>query len=138
MGTGKVLSDIQHKNMIWKICETEQYIFIYHTFNIVDKDKRRQFISLYDKQKRQLTANISREVFNDIDGGIHISPSFPSFQNDTYIYVLLWPFEMKEQLTAAHFTKSKALYPEKQKALQTLVDKLLEDDNPVVMLVKLR
>jgi hypothetical protein len=45
---------------------------------------------------------------------------------------------MKEKLTSAHFAKSKALYPEKQKALKTLVDKLLEDDNPVVMLVKLK
>jgi hypothetical protein len=48
------------------------------------------------------------------------------------------PFDMQEKLTGAHFAKAVAKYPEKKKALQTLVKGLIDDDNPVLMIVKLK
>jgi hypothetical protein len=127
-------SALENKNHIYSVQENEQYLFIRNVINRYSPDYK-DFLSLYDKNKQKLTSNIDPNIVNDIDGGMNISGSF---QNDTYMYTLIWPFKMKEELTSAHFTKSKAIYPEKQKALKTLIDQLLEDDNPVVMLVKLK
>jgi hypothetical protein len=127
--------DIRGKSIIGNMSENDRYVFIRHSIIERDKDKKRNYISLYDKKERKLTANISAELLNDIDGGINFSPIS---QNEDCMYTFIWPFEMKEQLTSAHFSKSKALYPEKQKALKTMVDKLLEDDNIVIMLIKLK
>ncbi|MDR2384379.1 MAG: hypothetical protein LBD80_01765 [Tannerella sp.] len=45
---------------------------------------------------------------------------------------------MQKKLTDSHFAKATAKFPEKKKALQTLVKSLLEDDNPVLMVIKLK
>jgi hypothetical protein len=127
-------SNLSNKNHIYNVKENDKYLFIRHVINRFSPDYK-AFLSLYDKQKQELRGNIDPNIVNDIDGGLNV---FEGQQNDIYMYSLLWPFKMKEKLTSAHFAKSKALYPEKQKVLKTLVEKLLEDDNPVIMLVKLK
>jgi hypothetical protein len=42
------------------------------------------------------------------------------------LYVTVCPFDLKEQSAAL---KNKVLYPEKQKAMKSFVDKLSDDDN---------
>jgi hypothetical protein len=126
------ISDIKGKNSIYTIRESERYLFIR---NMIYDEKHKRFLSLYDKHKHEFIGNIDPEITNDIDGGINFEKGY---QDDTYAYILLWPFEMKKKLTSAHFAKTKVLYPEKQKALKTMVDNLLDEDNPVVMLVKLK
>jgi hypothetical protein len=103
---------------------------------------QKTFLSLYDKHKRELIANIDPVIINDIDGGMNLHTGTRIEQAickyDTYMYVPLWPFQMKEQLIPTHFNNSKILYPEKQKALKTLVNELLDDDNPVLVIIKLK
>jgi hypothetical protein len=131
-------SDIADKSEIYTntIHETDKYLFLNH-----DRIQK-TFLSLYDKHKHELIANIDPVITNDIDGGIDLHTGKRTEQvickYDTYMYVPLWPFQMKEQVTFTHFSKSKVLYPAKQRALKTIINKLSEDDNPVLMIIKLK
>ena len=59
-------------------------------------------------------------------------------QKENIVYELLQPFKMKEKLTDAHFSTVQAKYPEAKEKLQTMVNALLEDDNPVIMILTLK
>jgi hypothetical protein len=118
------ISDIMNRYEFKSVYETKQYLFI--NFTIIGSTEDNYF--LYDKQQNKLT-NIEPEFVNNIDGGVDVRG---------VKYTLLWPFEMKRKLTSAHFAKTKVLYPEKQKALKELVNRLDDEDNPVLMIVKLK
>ena len=70
---------------------------------------------------------------NDIDGGLSIRPK--TVQNDYWLYVLQ-PIEMIEAITNERLSKAK--YPEKAQRLRSLMSTLREDDNPIIMLAKLK
>ena len=48
------------------------------------------------------------------------------------------PFQLKAHLASEKFKNSTPLYPEKKKELEKLANRLNENDNPVLMLVKLK
>jgi hypothetical protein len=65
-------SELSDKSQILTVKDSEKYLYIHHTYSPYDKDNRRKFFSLYDKQTRQLTANIKTVIQNDWDGGMDI------------------------------------------------------------------
>ncbi|MDR3250587.1 MAG: 6-bladed beta-propeller [Tannerella sp.] len=131
-------SELINRNTIYTVKDSKKYLYIDHAHSPYDRENRRIFFSLYDKQTRQLTANIKRTIQNDWDGGMDIENFYTSYMENSAVCFPLQPFEMQEQLTDAHFTKAVAKSPEKKKALQTLVKGLLDDDNPVLMIIKLK
>ena len=75
-------------------------------------------------------------IENDFDGGMNF---FPDTQiNDSTLLMVIQPFELKEYIASDEFRKSTPKYPEKKKALEKLASSLDENDNPVLMLVKLK
>jgi hypothetical protein len=124
------------KNKFVTVREDKQYLYIYY-FRQLYPEKSLSFLSLYDKRSKQLIEHINPLIQNDWDGGKDIQIA-SYLQKENLLYCLLQPFEMKEMLTDAHFSKVQAKYPEKQKALQTLVNNLKEDDNPVLMITELK
>jgi hypothetical protein len=131
-------SELIGKNKITTVKDSKKYLYIHHAYNPNDKDNYRFVFSLYDKQTRQLTANIKQTIQNDWDGGMDIKTFYTSYMEESVVCFSLQPFEMQEKLTAEHFAGSTAKYPEKKKALQTLVKGLIDDDNPVLMIIKLK
>ena len=129
-------SDLNGKNCVGAIREYKKYIYIYHHLQ-QSIDKFISFLSLYNKQTGQLTENINPLIENDWDGGVDIELN-EFMQHENIKYELLQPFDMKEKLTSTHFSKTNAKYPEAQKALQTIVNTILEDDNPVIMIITLK
>jgi hypothetical protein len=129
------ISSLSKKNTFNAIREDAQYAYIYHTYNPFSMDNKK-ILSRYEKQSGQLMENINPKIENDWDGGMDIQLS-PYSQNENGVCILLQPFEMKEILTNSHFSEVQAKYPERQKALQILVNKLKEDDNPVLMFIQL-
>jgi hypothetical protein len=114
--------------------EDRRYIYIYN--EIYNKDN----ISLlyrYDKQKGELTENINPNLKNDWDGGMDIKLE-PFSQTENVLIYMKQPFEMKEKLTDEHFTETNVKFPEKRDALRSIVNNALEDDNPILMIVKLK
>ncbi|MEA1878307.1 MAG: hypothetical protein U9N86_15800 [Bacteroidota bacterium] len=74
-----------------------------------------------------------RGFTNDLDGG----PTFWVHTHDKeYYYQRLNALDLIENRDL--YASQKAKYPEKQKALLQLIDSLEPDDNPVVMIIRLK
>jgi hypothetical protein len=131
-------SELTGKNNIYTVKDSKKYLYIHHAYSPYDKESRRKFFTLYDRQTRQLTANIKTTIQNDWDGGMDIENFDVSYMEKSVVCFSLQPDEMQEKLTDSYFAKTVAKYPEKKKTLQTLIKGLLEDDNPVLMIVKLK
>jgi hypothetical protein len=129
-------SSFSSKSMYSFVREDERYFYVYHTYNPYSKNNKK-FLSRYDKQTNQLMENINPVIKNDWDGGMDIT-LIPERQNESEICIPLQPFEIKEVLTNLHFDKSEAKYLDKKDALKSLVNRLEDDDNPVLMIIQLK
>ena len=123
-----------NRNQIFSFYENNSFLMAYYVSNIFDNKLKKRYIAKYDKKTKQWTYNHPTEIINDIDGGLN---NFYS-RNESFMWGLIHPFDLKEDLTPAHFAKSKALYPDQQKKLKSLVDNIGEEDNPVLMIVTLK
>jgi len=107
-----------------------------------------QYTAFFDKNDRNFkiinkstNLNISDMpgIKNDLDDG----PDFPPmyyFQENGEEYLLGWlhAFKFKAHVESEAFKNSTPKYPEKKKAIEELALRLDENDNPVLMLVKLK
>ncbi len=80
--------------------------------------------------------NISKGFINDFDGGPNLW--FQTTKDENTLVSWISAFELKAHVTSAAFKSSTPKYPEKKKELEKLANSLKEDDNPVLMLVKLK
>jgi hypothetical protein len=126
---------LSNKNGIYGAREDKQYLYIYVNINKYSENGK-WFFSRYDKKTKQLMENIKTSVKNDWDGGKDIVLD-PRNQREDIVYTKLQPFKMKEMLADAT-SKKEAKYPEKQAAFKEMVDNMEEDDNPFIMIVKLK
>ena len=78
-------------------------------------------------------------MVNDLDNG----PNF-KIQNTVTVdgteYLVSWinAFELKTYVASEEFKNSTPKYPEKKKELEQMANSLNENDNPILMLVKLK
>ena len=100
------------------------------------KYKRYGFYASFDKSKQYLMSIKEHGIINDIDGGPSIRMKTPLNSNT----VISWidAFELIAFVNSDEFMNSTPKYPEKKKALVKLANSLDENDNPVLMLVKLK
>jgi hypothetical protein len=75
-------------------------------------------------------------IKNDIDGGINFMPRYAV--SDTLIVSWFDTYQLKMYIASEVFKNSTSKYPEKKKELEKLAASLDENDNPVLMLVKLK
>ncbi|MGF1587108.1 MAG: 6-bladed beta-propeller [Bacteroidales bacterium] len=103
-----------------------------------------QIIGLYDKQNDEFflvaPSNVDHQIEptgikNDIDGGINFMPRYAV--NDTLIVSWFEAYELKMYVASEAFKNSTPKYPEKKEQLEELAASVDENDNPVLMLVKL-
>ena len=130
-------SSLYGKNSLNDVRSSGEYLDIYHAYNLYDSGTYKGFFSRYNKRTRQLQANINTTIANDWDGGVDIE-MISDFQRGSILCHRIWPHELKEKLTAAHFAKTPAKYPEQKNALKRLVNSLKDDANPVLMLIHLK
>ena len=78
-------------------------------------------------------------IINDFDGGLPFIPKWKLIK-DGYSYLVygIDAFKLKEHVASKAFKNSKPKYPEKKKELEKLANSLDENDNPVLMLVRLK
>ncbi len=78
-------------------------------------------------------------IHNDIDGGPAFPPSY-YFHEENEEFLIGWvhAFRLRAHVESETFKNSTPKYPEKKKQLEKLAAGLDENDNPVLMLVKLR
>ncbi len=129
-------------NIVFFVKSKQYYFFTYN----LDKYF---YTSLFDLNKNQLTVLNKFDklnhnwggpgIINDIDGGIAFVPKTGENIN-LKDYLSSWEFayEIKAYATSDTFKKSTPKNPEKKKKFKELANSLHENDNPVLMLVKLK
>jgi hypothetical protein len=75
-------------------------------------------------------------IENDIDGGINFVPNY--LMGDSLMVGWFESSEMIRYINSSTFKQYKPIFPEKKKELEKLAASLNENDNPVLMLVKLK
>lgn len=140
--------------------ETKQYIIIrtqfrkYYPFDFyrqtqIDENPYRNLphdiLGVYDKLNDDFffvtPSNLPDQLYptgieNDFDCGINFIPEY-KIEPDLMIN-WIYPYELKKYVLSKSFKNSIPLYPAKKKELEQLAKSLDENDNPVLMLVKLK
>lgn len=128
-----------------QIIETEKYIFINSWWKTCDQlfclDKKNGKMILVDKEpfKASEAPLLTFGIENNLDGGPCLEP-FYYVQTDSDEYLVSWfgAFELKAHVASEAFKNSTPKYPEKKRELEQLANSLNDNDNPVLMLVKLK
>ena len=123
-----------------------QYPFSFFRKSIIPSGKAPyEILGLYDKKEDNFfLVNPSYKegqpeptgIINDMDGGVNMMPRY--IFNDTLMVSWVNAYEVKTYVASNAFKTSTPKYPEKKKELEQLADSLEENDNPVLMLVKLK
>lgn len=116
-------------------------------FNPLVGDRTRNYdiIGMYNKLTEEFSlvapSNIDDQIEptgfeNDIDGGINFMTRYAA--NDTLIVSWFEPYQLKMYVASETFKKSTPKYPEKKNELERLAASLDENDNPVLMIIKMK
>jgi len=131
---GKMDANKQIKNfhkyiVIKNIFETSKYVLYSYSFNT------KIFFDYYDKSKKQSFSLGENGIINDFDGGIKFDPIY---QNNNILISYVTPLDLKSFISSDSFRTNIPKYLNKKLELQKLANSLNENDNPVLMLVKLK
>jgi len=120
--------------------ETKHYILSRYNYQnryayvVLEKKNYETFINYFE-----WSTNTQGGIMNNIDGGLPFSPIFYYIEGNTeYLAGAFNTFQLKHYVASAKFKETIPKYPEKKKALEKLANSLDENDNPVLMLVKLK
>jgi len=118
--------------------ETTRYLFMYFYF-----DGTKIHLGQFDK----LTGEFCRltgpggntiRMYNDIDGGLSFLPRYLVDNVDDEWCQWYEAIDLKEGLTSEYLKNSEAKHPEKKERLRKFMNELSVEDNPVLMIVKLK
>jgi len=74
-------------------------------------------------------------IINDFDGGVSFKPIY---QRNNILIGFIESYALIAHVNSKTFINSTPKYPKKKKELEKLANSLNENDNPVLMLVKLK
>lgn len=129
---------------VYSILLTSRYLYLWYFYNgfdysaIIDKVKNTYIIASKNNDKDRCHFYGSG-IPNDLDGGLNFHPinNFIS-KNDEFLVGWFFPYELKAHVASDAFKNSTPKYPEKKCELERLANSLSENDNPVLMIVKLK
>ena len=75
-------------------------------------------------------------LFNDLDGGLSFWPRY--YTSDNELIDVWQSYEMKELLTEEYFAAHEIKNPQAHQKLKELLKNLDEEDNPVIVIAKLK
>jgi len=121
------------KNYItqWNLFEFNEKIYFEYSKN----GNRLCFIGS-TKDNWQVTIARKRGFINDIDGGVNIN--FSALLDDSTVIGWVTPIKLRKHVLSKTFKNSKPKFPEKKKELEKIANSLDENDNPVLILIKLK
>ena len=129
---------------IYSILLTSRYLYLWYYYNgfdysgIIDIKKNEYTITSKNNDKDRCQF-YGPGIPNDIDGGLNFQ-AFNHFvsMEDEYLVGWFFPYELKAHVTSDAFKNFTPKYPEKKRELEQLANSLSENDNPVLMIVKLK
>jgi hypothetical protein len=90
--------------------------------------------ALFDKTTGEVSGLGEEGLINDIDGGISFFPQ--QIEDDGTMLMWLQAEDFKEKILSSDYEQQKAKYGDKFEKVHKLASSLLDDDNPVLILVK--
>jgi len=122
--------EMANYHLIYPILETDQYLF----FNVTYQNQRHTY--LFDKKIHQLKELENGGFINDIDAGLTF---WPAFTNQNQDLVCAYHADiLKEEISLKGLNEQNDKDILGFKKLRTLVAQLNEEDNPIVVIVKLK
>jgi len=123
-----------------KILETDKYAWIMEinspAADVIILDKIKSFSKSSDGEKIKKALH---GITNDLNGGLNFIPiSYFREKGDEYLIGRNDAYLLKNHVASEEFKNFIPKYPEKKKELEQLGNSLNENDNPVLMLVKLK
>jgi hypothetical protein len=131
----KKLEEVKDKWFMNSICESKRFVFTSYYRGLGPMAKSDINI-LFDKINNTTFLIKDGEFLNDVDAGFDLWP-IGVYQDNWVIYNLM-SYELKTRISSNEFKNSTPKFPEKKKELEKLAASLDENDNPVLMLVKLK
>ena len=131
----KQLEKVKDQLTLENIWESNRFIFITYIKGVGPLAKSRLKL-IYDKKTLKLYASHEKGFINDFDNGIDFWPA--GVFHDSLMVYYSEAFELKSHVTSNAFRNSNPLCPVEKKKLEQLVNSLNENDNPVLMIVKLK
>lgn len=119
---------------VYDIFETKDCIYILYGY------QKKEKIALIDKKDKKEYLSSENGVLNTLDGGLNLTRCMTYFtENDReYLVGLIFPYELKAHVASEEFKNSTPKYPKRKMELNNLANSLNENDNPVLMLIKLK
>jgi hypothetical protein len=111
--------------------ESSNYLFYSYGFN-----KKGRLLIHNKVSGKSIEVDSKTGIENDLDGGPNIQLKMN--KDDNTLFSWINAFELITYVASDDFINSTPKYPEKKKELEKLANNLNENDNPVLMLVKLK
>jgi hypothetical protein len=120
--------------------ETEQYLISRYNYKgqfayvFIDKKTQESFLCNFESNR-----DVKGGIPNNFDGGLTFSPEAYFVEGEKeFLAATIQPYQLKIHIASEEFKSSSPKFPEKKKELEQLANGLSENDNPVLMLVKLK
>lgn len=128
---------------LFNVFEVDNYLYLSYFFQdcyyLVYYNKKDKRTYLIDKTTDFKSIDSTFGFINNLDGGLKFYPrKYINWNNINYILGYYDPYSIKDHISSLAFKNSTPKYPEKKKELERLANSLDENDNPVLMLVKLK
>lgn len=123
--------------ILYTVLETYKFFILKYELNSTQK------LAVIDKKSGIATVmdlpDSENGIENDLDNGLPFQPDkYFEIGNEKYLASLIQPYELKAHIASRNFKESKPKYPKKKEKLEQLANRLNENDNPVLMLLKLK
>lgn len=130
---------IESKDYLYLVSEKDEYAYLSkvdkksgHIESIKKKGEIRQPKMLNNAYIRRC---MSPEFVNDLCGGLSF---FPDYQNEDHWIMPYSAEDLLNEIDLEELRNSKVLLPEKRDQLVRIIENLKEDDNPVLIVAKLK
>ena len=126
----KLSQESVNYHFIFPIFETNGYLF----FNT--KYQRQNHAFMFDKQRQHLVKLEQGNFINDIDGGLNFWMTTTNQNQD--LICMYQAYLFKEEINNKELSEQSAKKPLEFKKLRTLVAQMDEEDNPIIVIAKLK
>ncbi len=106
--------------------------FLYYTYEYLDS-KKHEIFDLLKKIRYRIPEN--EFLKDDISGGANFKPEYSS---DGILYGWIEPLKMKEFISDSSWQNLSVINEPKKTLLKTITDTLKDNDNPVLIMVKIK
>ncbi len=111
------------------IFDFKEYLTFFFAF------EKKEYFGFYNKSLKKTFTYPNKGIINDFDGGVDF---YPIYQSNNKLIGYVNALDLITHVASDDFKNSTPKYLEKKKQLEKLANSLNENDNPVLMLVKLK